>query len=167
MKGWLTIGRLAAETGVSPDTLRYYESVGLLPAPARSRAGYRLYSRAEVRRLQLIKRAKLLGLSLQDIKDLVDQTFTGSCTQLQHALLERIPGQVAEIDRRIADLAALKGELAALQRQLINLDSTAVQGMVAERPFCPVVEGTPTTVDTRVAQGARTNKPGGGESLAP
>jgi DNA-binding transcriptional MerR regulator len=155
MKGLLTIGRLAAAAGVSPDTIRYYESVGLLPPPERSRAGYRLYSRAEVRRLQLIKRAKLLGLSLQDVKELVDQTFTGSCTQLQHELLERIPAQVAEIDRRMAELAALKSELAALQGQLSSIDIADVEAVVAECSFCPIVESTPITADSRVAQVAR------------
>lgn len=66
MEGRLTIGRLATEAGVPADTIRYYESVGLLPPPARSEAGYRLYPRAELRRLRLIRRAKLLGLSLAE-----------------------------------------------------------------------------------------------------
>jgi MerR family copper efflux transcriptional regulator len=158
MKGWLTIGRLAAEAQMPTDTIRYYESVGLLPAPARSAAGYRLYSRAEVRRLQLIKRAKLLGLSLQDIKDLVDQTFRGSCAHLQRELLGRIPAQVAEIERRMAELEALKGALDALQRQLLSLDVTEVQGVVAECPYCPVVEGTTTPADNRVAVAAHADE---------
>src|SRR5947209_926295 len=98
MKGRLTIGRVSAELQLPTDTIRYYESVGLVPRPARSEAGYRLYSRQDVRRLQLIKRAKLLGLSLDDIKQLVEETFTGSCTHLQQALLARIPAQLAEVE---------------------------------------------------------------------
>ncbi len=150
MKGRLTIGRLAAETGVSADTIRYYESVGLLPPPTRSEAGYRLYPRTEVRRLQLIKRAKLLGLSLGDIKDLVDQTFTDSCAHLQRELLARIPVQLEEIERRMAELEALRSELRTVQRQLAGLDASEVQGVVADCPHCPVVEGPVASGDVRV-----------------
>jgi DNA-binding transcriptional MerR regulator len=151
MKGQLTIGRLAAETGVSADTIRYYESVGLMPMPTRSEAGYRLYSRAEIRRLRLIKRAKLLGLSLGEIKALVDQTFTGSCAHLQRALLERVPVQLAEVERRMAELETLRGELRAVQWQLSGLDASEVQGVVADCPHCPVVEGPVSADALRVA----------------
>ena len=140
MDGLLTVGRLASEAGVSPDTIRYYESVGLLPAPQRSDAGYRLYPRSEVRRLRLIGRAKLLGLSLAAIKDLVDETFTGSCVHLQAALLSRIPAQVAEIDQRIAELQTLRGELLALHEHLEGLD-IAESDRVAECQNCPCIDG--------------------------
>jgi DNA-binding transcriptional MerR regulator len=142
MKGRLTIGQLAAEAQVSTDTIRYYESVGLLPPPARSEAGYRLYARADLRRLLLITRAKLLGLSLQDIKSLVDQTFSGSCAHLQQELLDRIPAQLAEIERRMAELSTFREELRGLQHQLTSLDVVEVNAVVAECEYCPVVEGT-------------------------
>jgi len=64
MKTGLTIGELAGELQLNPKTIRYYEEVGLLPKPRRSESGYRLYSRYEIERLRLVKRAKLLGLSL-------------------------------------------------------------------------------------------------------
>ncbi len=138
----LTIGQLAREVQVSTDTIRYYESVGLLPTPSRSAAGYRLYSRAEQRRLLLITRVKLLGLSLQDVKVLVDQTFNGSCELLQQELLDRIPAQLAELERRVTELQALKDDLQGLQHQLASLDVVEGQTVVAERDYCPVVEGT-------------------------
>ena len=140
MEATLTIGRLAAEAGVPADTIRYYESVGLLPAPARSESRYRLYPRAEVRRLRLIKRAKLLGLSLAEIKGLVEQTFSGSCTHLQQELLDRIPAQVAEIERRIAELQALKDQLGALQAHLADLDLRGSHELVAECECCPCID---------------------------
>src|SRR3712207_4050430 len=118
MEGMLTIGRLAAQSHLSADTIRYYEAVGLLPPPSRSAAGYRLYPRSELRRLQLIKQGKLLGLSLLAIKELVEQTFTDSCAHLQERLLERIPTQLAEVDARIAGLQALRQELVTLQEHL-------------------------------------------------
>lgn len=136
MDGLLTIGRLAAAAQVPTDTVRYYESVGLLPHPLRSDAGYRLYPRTEVRRLQLIKRAKLLGLSLAEVKDLVDQTFTESCAHLQAVLLDRVPGQLRVIDQRIADLHALKHELLALQEHLRRLDGRLPAEPVAECENC-------------------------------
>jgi len=137
----LTIGRLASATRMPAHTIRYYESVGLLPPPTRSPAGYRLYPRVAVRRLQLIKRAKLLGLSLPEVKDLVDHTFTESCSHLQQALLERIPRQLDDINRRIAELAVLKGELVALQDHLHRLDGSAPGEPVAECEGCPCVAG--------------------------
>lgn len=140
--GWLTIGQLAREVRVSTDTIRYYESVGLLPPPTRSDSGYRLYSRAEQRRLLLIARAKLLGLSLQDIKVLVDQTFNRSCEHLQQKLLERIPGQLAELERRMNEMQALKDELHGLHRQLAGLRMVESHAVVADCDYCPVVEGT-------------------------
>ncbi|MER3398157.1 MAG: hypothetical protein C4316_06395 [Chloroflexota bacterium] len=56
--GLLRIGEVAARAGVSADTVRYYERLGLLRPPARSESGYRLYSEVELRRLQFIRRAK-------------------------------------------------------------------------------------------------------------
>src|SRR4030042_744255 len=62
MKAGLTIGELAGELQPNPKTIRYYEDMGLIPEPRRSESGYRLYSRYEVERLRLIKRAKILAL---------------------------------------------------------------------------------------------------------
>lgn len=122
------------------DTIRYYESIGLLPPPTRSAAGYRLYPRADLRRLRLIKRAKLLGLSLAQIRQLVDQTFTGSCAHLQRELLHRVPAQIAEVERRVAELLALKDELIALQTHLSSLDAASLDEPVAECEACPCID---------------------------
>ncbi len=141
MDGVLTIGRLARTAQVSPHAIRYYEAVGLLPPPARSEAGYRLYPRSEVRRLRLIKQGKLLGLSLPAIKELLDQTFTDSCGHLQQALRARIPAQLAEVEQRITELTALKEELVALNEHLQRLDGAHPGDPVAECENCPCVMG--------------------------
>lgn len=65
------IAELARRTGFSPPTLRYYEEIGLLEQPDRSKAGHRVYDRDDEARLQFIRRAKHLGLSLEEIRDLV------------------------------------------------------------------------------------------------
>src|SRR3970040_926658 len=64
----LTIGRLAERVGLQAKTLRYYDRVGLLPPATRTAAGYRLYDDSAARRLQFIRRAKALGISLAGIK---------------------------------------------------------------------------------------------------
>lgn len=71
-----TIGKLAAQAGVSPDTLHYYEKERLIRPAARTAAGYRLYDAETLRRLRFIKRAQQCGFTLSDIKALLD---------LQHA----------------------------------------------------------------------------------
>ncbi len=79
MKAGLTVGELAGELQLNPKTMRYYEEIGLLPEPRRSESGYRLYSRYEMERLRLVKRTKLLGLSLAEIKKIVEYPATPFC----------------------------------------------------------------------------------------
>ncbi len=67
----LLISELAAQAGVAPSTVRYYERIGLIPAPARSAAGYRSYTPEAARRLTFIARSKRLGLSLDEVADRV------------------------------------------------------------------------------------------------
>src|ERR671911_1177373 len=67
----LKIGEVANWTGLSIKTIRYYESRGLLEQPSRTEGGYRLYGPEEVARLRFVQRAKLLGLTLEEIKELV------------------------------------------------------------------------------------------------
>ncbi|MBI2760685.1 MAG: heavy metal-responsive transcriptional regulator [Chloroflexi bacterium] len=63
----LRIGELAAELGLNPKTIRYYESIGLLPVPPRTEAGYRLYGAADRDRLRFIRKARAIGLTLDEI----------------------------------------------------------------------------------------------------
>ena len=83
MKAGITIGELATELKLNPKTIRYYEEVGLLPEPRRSESGYRLYSKHEVERLRLIQRAKLVGLSLAETKEIVEYAIDGRCNALE------------------------------------------------------------------------------------
>src|SRR3989304_7739117 len=99
MKAGVTIGELAGELQLNPKTIRYYEEVGLLPEPRRSESGYRLYSAYEMERLRLIKRAKVLGLSLAEIKEIVEYAIDGRCGILKERLLLLVEAKLAEIDR--------------------------------------------------------------------
>ncbi len=75
----LTVSKLANEAGTSSDTLRYYERIGLLPAPERSPAGYRLYGAEMIERVRFIKRAQRFGLKLEEIGELLSIRERGLC----------------------------------------------------------------------------------------
>jgi DNA-binding transcriptional MerR regulator len=108
----LTVSALADQAGLSPDTVRYYERVGLLPQPARSAAGYRLYDQAAVGRLRLIKGAQRAGLRLREIGELLQVADQGQCPcgHTETLLRERLAEVRAELDR----LRALEADLVGL-----------------------------------------------------
>ena len=120
MKAGVTIGELAKELHLNPKTIRYYEEVGLLSKPRRSESGYRLYSAYELERLRLVTRAKLLGLSLAEIKELVEYAIDGRCSTLEHRLLSLVETKLGEIDQKIQDLATFREELTHYKRDLSN-----------------------------------------------
>jgi MerR family copper efflux transcriptional regulator len=106
------IGRLAAQANVSVDTVRYYERSQLLPPPTRTASGYRTYPAGLVGRLRFIRRAKELGFSLEEIRDLL-------------ALSDQRGSGVAEIkeiaERRLADVESRLAELTRLRDGLKHL----------------------------------------------
>jgi DNA-binding transcriptional MerR regulator len=105
----LTVGQLAARAAVRTDTIRYYERMGLLPAPRRTEGEHRRYGPADVDRLLFIRGAQRLGLRLAEIRELLAFRDTGSCAcEPAEALLRR---HVAEIGAEIERLAALRAEL--------------------------------------------------------
>jgi DNA-binding transcriptional MerR regulator len=115
----LTVSRLADQVGVSPDTVRYYERIGLLPEPDRSASGYRLYGDDAVQRLRLIKHAQRFGLRLEEVGELLQIRERGLCPcGHTRQLLER---RVAELDDQIAALTTLREDIG---RILDDADST-------------------------------------------
>jgi len=110
-----TISAQASALGLSADTLRYYERVGLLPAPPRTAAGYRLYDEETAERLSFICGAKRMGLRLADIKELLDVRDRGQCP-CGHTkdVVER---RLADVDAEIRQLKAVRAQLLALQRR--------------------------------------------------
>ena len=107
----LTIGQFARRAGLNPKAIRYYEEIGLLPQPPRNEVGYRLYFDEDLPRLRFIQRAKMLGLSLVEIKHLVDYADNGHCDLLQERLLALVEEKLAEVDCRLAELAAFRDDL--------------------------------------------------------
>jgi|SRR5215469_6628002 len=111
----LTISALAGTLGVSADTLRYYERLGLLPRAERTATGYRLYGEDAVERLSFICAAKRMGLRLADIRELLDVRDRGRCP-CGHTqdLVER---RLAEVEAEIQQLSAVRGQLLSLKKR--------------------------------------------------
>lgn len=105
----LSIGELAKRTLTKVETIRYYERIGLLPEPARTEGNYRSYNDVQLGRLSFIRRARNLGFSLDQVRELLDlaDQRERSCDAV-----DMIAGQhLVEIERKIADLTALRDEL--------------------------------------------------------
>jgi len=115
----LTVGQLAHATGVPTKTIRYYEQVGVLPAPRRSEAGYRHYSRHDVHRLLLIRRARALGLSLAKLKALTAELDSGEClTTMRPRLHALVTEQLRAVQQQIADFHILERQLLQVLQRL-------------------------------------------------
>ena len=106
-----TVGDAAKAVGVSAKAIRIWEAKGLLPPAARTQAGYRLFSDYDIAILRFILRARTLGLTLSEIKEILDLHRHGMapCEQVT-ALLDK---HIRDIDRAIADLRSLRTALAA------------------------------------------------------
>lgn len=114
----LRISEVTDRTGFSGPTLRYYEQIGLLPPPERTGAGYRMYTGRDVDRLQFIARAKTLGCSLDEIRDLVTVWADDRCGPVQHQLRSLVGAKLRESQARIAEQMAFTTELQAAAAQL-------------------------------------------------
>lgn len=111
------ISQLAERCGVPATTLRYYETTGLLTA-GRTAAGYRVYGEDAVDRLEFISSAKLLGLALEEIRDLLDVRAEGVCASVRSRMLPLVADRLRETDGRMHQLRAFAAHLAAVHGQL-------------------------------------------------
>jgi MerR family transcriptional regulator, copper efflux regulator len=114
------IGELAERAGISAKAIRYYEQIGVLTPPARTPSGYRDYDHATLGRLEFVRAAQAVGLTLGEIRQVIAFRDDGQ-TPCEHvaALLQR---RAAEVDARIAELQQLRGELDRLARRAATLD---------------------------------------------
>lgn len=124
----LSIGEAAKRSGVSVKMVRHYESLGLLPAVTRTDAGYRQYGDREVHTLRFIRRARDLGFSMAEIAELL---ALWQDRRRASASVKRIAlSHMADLDRRMAEMAAMKRTLASL--------ADCCQG--DQRPDCPILD---------------------------
>jgi DNA-binding transcriptional MerR regulator len=137
----LTVSALASEVGLSPDAVRYYERLGLLPTPARSPAGYRLYDHSAVARLRLVKGAQRAGLRLRQIAELLAVIDRGQCPcGHTEALLTR---RLAEVDAELVRLHALRDTLAGVlaQTPVASCPDETAEGWWCVQTFTQAHEG--------------------------
>ncbi|HZD79926.1 MAG TPA: heavy metal-responsive transcriptional regulator [Actinomycetota bacterium] len=127
------IGKLAERTGISRDAIRYYESLGVLPQPERTGAGYRVYGPADVERLEFIGQAQVLGLTLDEIADVLEIVGEGRapCDHVR----ERLAGHLERTRERIRELRFLERRLASA---LAGADATDVPDGAVCR--CRIIE---------------------------
>lgn len=124
----MNIGTVAERSGVPPKSIRYYESIGLIQPAERRPNGYRSYSPHDMQTLAFIKRARGLGFSVEEVRDLLDLWRDRS--RKSAAVKEMAAQHVEALDRKIAELQSMRKALAELVRRCRG----------DARPECPILE---------------------------
>jgi MerR family copper efflux transcriptional regulator len=124
----MNIGQAASASGVSAKMIRYYESIALIPPGRRSESGYRIYSDNDLHALRFVKRARTLGFSLDQIRDLLSlwQNKQRASADVKTIAL----GHVDELNQRIAELTEMRDTLQTLAQCCKGND----------RPDCPILQ---------------------------
>ena len=123
-----SIGVLSERSGVNIETIRYYEKIGVMPKPARSAAGYRIYTTEHARRLHFVRRGRELGFSLDELRGLLRLVdgHTYTCREVHALTIEHLK----DIRQKIADLRRL-------ERAMSNMAAQCTGDQV---PECPVID---------------------------
>ena len=129
----MKIGEVAERSGVPAKTIRFWEDQHLLPAPARTPAGYRDYDQAILERLAFIRHAQAAGLILEHIGQILDIRDDGQppCVHVGGLIARRL----AEVETRLAELARTRDQLAALSVRAAAQDPADCRG------YCSVFDG--------------------------
>ncbi len=131
----MLIGELARRTGVNPKTIRYYEEVGLLPPAARLPSGYRQYTAEDGERLEFVRNAKALGVTLKEIKEVL--AFRDRGVAPCPYVLKLLDAKMKEIQGRIRGLRMLAEDLRRLQRAAARIPA---KELAAKVRFCHILE---------------------------
>lgn len=137
----MNISQAARKSGVPAKTIRYYESIDLIPEAGRTASGYRVYTEKDVERLRFIQHARGLGFSVKDVADLLAlwQDRSRASADVKAVAAKR----VEEIDRKIAELQSMRDTLTHLMDRCHG----------DERPDCPILESL-AEADEEEAAGA-------------
>lgn len=132
--GTLTIGQLGETTGTKVETIRYYEKIGLLPAPDRTSGNYRSYTGEHLRRLGFIRRARELGFSIDDVRELLELAARGErpCKDVDRIAARHL----ATTERKIQALQRLRRELRATLASCVGgpvAECRVLQSLSADR----------------------------------
>ena len=125
----IKIGEIARASGVSAKTIRYYESIGLIPRASRSESGYRSFVQMDIDTLRFVQRARSLGFSVKDVARLLDLWRDRS--RVSSAVKTLATEQLGEIDRKIDELRSMRDTLEHLAEQCHG----------DQRPDCPILDG--------------------------
>jgi MerR family Zn(II)-responsive transcriptional regulator of zntA len=127
------IREIAAKIGVQPESIRYYERIGLLPKARRTSAGYRVFTREHLERVELIKKMQALGFSLREIREMLELKFSRghSCQNVRDHLKQKLE----LIDGQIEGLRSFRHEVAQALK-------TCEQSLKrhSDADFCPILE---------------------------
>lgn len=131
----MQIGLLARQAGIAVDTVRYYEREGLLPRAHRRPSGYRDYNANDVARLRFVRRAKALGFTLVEIRELLalSERRDGDMAALKAAASEKL----ADVEQRLVELTRMRDALRGL------LDACPGHGPMAACPILTALSGGP------------------------
>jgi DNA-binding transcriptional MerR regulator len=148
----MRIGELADRVGVNTKTIRYYESIRLLPQPPRTEVGYRVYGAQDEARLVFIRTAQHLGLSLEEIREVLALRDAGTapCEHVRGMVRE----QIRTISRRMAELRRLREELRALEAVIDEIPES-------EAAICRIIEHSRATGAETLATGGSRSPAGG------
>lgn len=125
------VGQIAEKAGINVETVRYYEKLKLLPRPKRKQdSNYRIYDKDDLKRLLFIKRAKELGFTLKEIKELLDLRIDSraKCGDVKHLTEHKLK----DVDNRINDLKKIRNVLVKLINQCVNEEVSSDD--------CPILE---------------------------
>jgi len=131
----LYIGDVARQVSVNTKTIRYYEDIDLLPKSNRENNNYRVYSRDTIKRLNFIKKAKNLGFTLKEIKEIITLRDSGfkPCNHVQDLLKQRI----IDLELKLVELTTLRRELKKLENEWSKIEKVK-DDMVGG--ICPQIE---------------------------
>lgn len=139
----LFAGQVAKDLGIGVQTLHYYEREGLIPSPKRAQNGYRVYDAALVDRVRFIRKAQSLGLTLEDVKEIVELADRGACPcgHVHTALTSRLK----EVDERLRELRSFRSDLASLVKRTGAVSSS--RSGTGERgvAVCQIIDSAGTT----------------------
>ncbi len=127
----MQIGELAAELGLNTKTIRYYERIGLMPEPQRTESGYRLYDEGAFKRLQFILKAKTIGLSLEEIGEIL--SLRDDDERPCERVLAMVEDKIAAIDAQLRTLKDLRAELTGVRDE-------ATATMRHDGSICSIIE---------------------------
>jgi DNA-binding transcriptional MerR regulator len=127
----LRIGELAGQLGFNPKTIRYYEEIGLLPEPRRTPTGYRAYGPADLERLRFIAKAKAIGLTLDEIGEILALRREGE-RPCQHVL--------ELVDRKLEGVEQQIRALQDFRQELLSLRAEAAREVAADGEICNIIE---------------------------